>query len=92
MKLSVKGLAITSAIVWGGCILLTGILNLIWTGYGVAFLDMVRSIYPGYQAMSGFVGVIVGTLYGVVDGAVCGAIFAWLYNKLSGSSGGAATA
>ena len=85
MKLSVKGLAITSAIVWGGCILLTGILNLVWTGYGVAFLDMARSIYPGYQAMSGFVGVIVGTLYGLVDGAVAGALFAWLYNVLSGA-------
>jgi hypothetical protein len=87
MKLSVKGLALTAAIVWGGCILLTGILNLIWAGYGVAFLDVVRSIYPGYQATSGFAGVIVGTLYGAVDGAVCGAVFAWLYNVLGGSTG-----
>jgi len=89
MKLSVKALAVTAAILWGGCILLTGILNLIWSGYGVAFLDMVRSIYPGYAGTAGFGGVIVGTLYGVIDGAVCGAIFAWLYNGLSG--GGTAT-
>jgi hypothetical protein len=87
MKLSVKGLALTAAIVWGGCILLTGILNLIWTGYGAAFLDMARSIYPGYQATRGFPGVIVGTLYGAVDGAVGGAVFAWIYNKVSGSTG-----
>jgi hypothetical protein len=90
MKLSVKGLALTAAIVWGGCILLTGILNSVWTGYGVAFLDVVRSLYPGYQAMSGFPAVIVGTLYGAVDGAICGAVFAWLYNTL-GSSTGAST-
>jgi len=92
MKLSVKGLALTTAIVWGGCILLTGTLNQIWAGYGVAFLDMARSIYPGYQAMSGFTGVIVGTLYGVVDGLIGGAVFAWLYNMLSGSTGSSAGA
>ncbi len=84
MKLSVKGLALASGLVWGGCILFVGILNLIWPGYGAAFLDMARSIYPGYAAMSGFVGVVVGTLYGFVDGWVGGAIFAWLYNKLGG--------
>lgn len=92
MKLSVKGLALTVAVMWGGCIFVTGSLNLVWSGYGVAFLDMARSIYPGYQAMSGFVGVIVGTIYGAVDGAVGGAIFAWLYNLLSGSGGGSTNA
>lgn len=34
MKLSVKGLAPTAAILWGGCILLVGVMNLIWSGYG----------------------------------------------------------
>jgi hypothetical protein len=84
MKLSVKGLALTSAIMWGGSIFIMGVLNLIWAGYGVAYLDMVRSIYPGYAATSGFGGVIVGTCYGLVDGFVGGAIFAWLYNALKG--------
>ena len=89
MKLSVKGLALASAIGWGGSILIAGIMNLIWSGYGVAFLDLARSIYPGYAAMSGFVGVLVGTVYGFVDGLVGGAVIAWLYNMLSGSSAGA---
>jgi len=80
----VKGLALAAGIGWGGSILIVGILNLIWSGYGVAFLDLARSIYPGYAAMSGFVGVLVGTVYGFVDGWVCGAIIAWLYNTLSG--------
>lgn len=86
MKLSVKGLALASAIVWGGCIFITGLVNLAAPSYGMAFLDMVRSIYPGYAAMSGFVGVLVGTCYALVDGLVCGAIFAWLYNTLSGTA------
>lgn len=85
MKLSIKGLALTAGIFWGGSILLVGVGNLIWPSYGVAFLDLARAIYPGYGSTAGFGGVIVGTLYGVVDGAVGGAIFAWLYNAVSGS-------
>ncbi len=85
MKLSIKGLALTSGILWGASILLVGVGNLIWPSYGVAFLDLARSIYPGYGSMGGFGGVIVGTLYGVADGAIAGAIFAWLYNAVSGS-------
>jgi len=83
--LSAKGLAWTAGIVWGACVLLVGIANLIWPGYAVAFLDMVRSIYPGYAETSGFVGVIVGTLYALVDGFVGGWIFGWLYNRFAGS-------
>lgn len=86
MKLSIKGLALASGILWGGCILLVGVGNLIWPSYGVAFLDLARAIYPGYGGMDGFGGVIVGTLYGAADGAVGGAVFAWLYNAVSGSS------
>ena len=46
MKLSLKGLAIAGAVVWGGGILVVGLANLIWEGYGVAFLELVASIYP----------------------------------------------
>ena len=83
MKLSIKGLALASGILWGACILFVGVCNLIWPSYGVAVLDAVGSIYPGSGA--GFGGVIVGTLYGLADGAIAGAIFAWLYNAVSGS-------
>lgn len=87
MKLSVKGLALTSAIVWGGCIFMTGVLDLIWPGYGHAFLDIARSLYPGYAATAGFPGVIVGTLYGGVDGLICGTVFAWIYNYFAAKDG-----
>ncbi len=85
MRLSVKGLAWTGAVMWGACVLLTGIVNLVFPKYGVAVLEMARSIYPGYGATAGLAGVIVGTLYAVVDGAVCGAILAWLYNRFAGT-------
>ena len=80
MKLSWKRLAIAAGIGWGGSVLLVGILNLIWPSYGVAFLDLVRSIYPGYGDAGGFGGVIVGTLYALAVGAIGGGILAWLYN------------
>lgn len=88
MTLSVKGLALTAGILWAAAIFLTGVLNLIWPGYGVAFLDMMRSVYPGYAGVGGFLGVIVGTLYALVDGIITGAIFAWVYNWLSGAAAG----
>jgi hypothetical protein len=85
MKLSIKAMAWAAAILWAACLFLTGILNLIFPSYGVAFLDMMKSIYPGYEHMSGFGGVVVGTLYALVDGAVCGALFGWLYNVFARS-------
>jgi hypothetical protein len=84
--LSVKGLAWTGGILWGLCVLLVGILNLIWPSYGTEFLDLARSIYPGYAGTAGVGGVIVGTLYALVDGAVAGAVFAWLYNRMAGTA------
>ena len=71
----------TLALLWGVlAMFLTGLGNLIWPGYGQAFLDVMASLYPGYHATASFGQVIIGTFYGVLDGAVAGAVFAWLYN------------
>ncbi len=81
MKLSVKAMGLTLGLLWGGMVLVVGLAHLIWPQYGVAFLGLVSSIYPGYD-VGGFGSVIVGTLYGLIDGWVGGIILAWLYNKL----------
>jgi TRAP-type mannitol/chloroaromatic compound transport system permease large subunit len=83
MKLSVKGLALASGIVWGWAMLGTGLANLIWAGYGQQFLQTMSSVYPGYHATRSIAEVIVGTLYGAVDGLIAGAVFAWLYNQFA---------
>ncbi len=83
MKLSVKGLAMASGILWGVAMLGTGLANLIWGNYGQQFLQTMASVYPGYHASGRVVEVIVGTLYGAVDGFIGGAIFAWLYNQFA---------
>jgi hypothetical protein len=85
MRLSVKSLAITAGIVWGGVIFLTGIASIISPGYGTAMLELVASLYPGYH-VGGVGSVFIGTLYAVLDGVIIGAVFAWLYNKIAGVS------
>ncbi|MBI4467113.1 MAG: hypothetical protein HY656_06790 [Acidobacteria bacterium] len=84
MKLSLKGMAVSLALVWGVlAMFLTGLANLIWPGYGQAFLELMASVYPGYHATASIGQVVIGALYGLVDGCVCGAIFAWLYNRFA---------
>jgi len=80
MKLSIKALSLTSAIFWGGAILIVGSANLVFPAYGINFLEVISSIYPGYQSGAGLLSVIIGSIYGVVDAGIGAAIFAWLYN------------
>jgi hypothetical protein len=80
MKLNVKALALTASILWGAAVFLAGIANFIWPGYAATFLQLIASIYPGYNATSSFGSVIIGTLYALLDGAIGGLVFAWLYN------------
>ena len=83
MRFNPTAFAVTAAIFWAGAILIVGLANMIWPGYGRAFLELVGSIYPGYYAQPRIGQVIVATLYGAVDGGVAGFIFAWLYNFVS---------
>ncbi len=80
MKLSVKSLTMTAAILWGGSCLLVALANLIWPDYGRSFLEVMSSIYPGYKLTETLGSAIVGALYGALDGAVGGALFGWIYN------------
>ncbi len=84
MSLNIKALAVVAGILWGGMFLVVGLANLMFPSYGVAFLQLGDSIYPGYTAQAGFVSVIMATLYALVDGAIAGAIFGWLYNLVVG--------
>ena len=46
--LSVKGLALTSGIAMGACVLIIGLSNMIWPPYGAALLEILESICPGW--------------------------------------------
>ncbi len=41
MKLDVKAMALTIGLLWGAAMLLTGIANLIWDGYGEDLLAVL---------------------------------------------------
>ncbi len=90
MKLNMKAMALALGLLWGVWgMFLTGLVNLIWDGYGQDFLDAMASVYPGYTASASFGQVIIGTLYGTLDGAVAGAALAWLYNRFAAGESGA---
>jgi hypothetical protein len=83
MKLNVIALALAAGLFWGAAILLMSSANLFFPAYGRAFLDVVASMYPGFNPGSGIGSVVIGTLYALVDGAASGALFAWLYNLIA---------
>jgi TRAP-type mannitol/chloroaromatic compound transport system permease large subunit len=90
MRLDVTALALTAGLLWGAAMLVVAGANLVWPGYGRAFLELVGSIYPGYRPGAGIGSVVVGTLYALVDGVVGGAVFAWLYNRFARRRSGGA--
>ena len=87
MQLSVKALTIVTAILWGGGVLFTGLVNLAVPSYGTECLKLMSSVYPGFHFSRTFGDVLVGTGYGLVDGAIAGFIFSWLYNFFAGRAG-----
>jgi hypothetical protein len=82
MKL--KAITSASAILWGACMLLVGLLHLGFRSYGTDFLQMMSSVYPGFHASRTFGDVVIGTIYGFVDGAILGCVFGWLYRWAGG--------
>ncbi len=79
-KLSVRAFALACGIVWGLGLLVVVLLAMLSDGYGVAFLDVISSVYVGVAVSAK--GALLALLWGFVDGFICGAIFSWLYNKL----------
>lgn len=83
MKLDITALALTAGAFWGAALLVVGLADLAFPGYGRAFLDLSASIYPGYHPGTGIGSVIVAVLYALVDGAIAGAVFGWFYNLMT---------
>lgn len=84
MKINLKALGFTIGLLWGGAVFLVGFGNLVFSGYGGAFLNVVASLYPGYKAIPTIGNVIVGTLYALADGFIGGLIAGWIYNLFAG--------
>jgi hypothetical protein len=48
--------------------------------YGTAWLELMKSIYPGYTISE--IGCIVGMVYGFIDGFVFFYLLGWIYSKI----------
>jgi hypothetical protein len=86
MKLSVLAFTVAAALVNALSFAFIAAMNRLLPPYGGAYLELLRSLYPGYDPMmplSPFIGIV----YALAGGAVTGAIFAWLYNRLFSRSG-----
>ena len=80
MRLSLRSLAFACGLLWGGAILFVGLVNLACPSYGMEFLKLASSVYPGFHNSHKLADVVVGTGYGLVDGAIAGLLLGWLYN------------
>jgi hypothetical protein len=83
MRSSMKGVTMTCALLWGGCMLIVGLINLADASYGGEFLRMMSSVYPGADTARTVGRVLLGGVYGFVDGAVAGYLFAALYTMFT---------
>jgi hypothetical protein len=83
MRLSAKGLAIAAGLLWGAAILCVGIIHMADPNYGVNFLQMTSSVYPGFHSAGTIGRLAIGTVEGIVDGAITGLVLAWLYNAFT---------
>ncbi len=82
MKLDARALAYVGAVLFGGCVLLVGLLNLATPTYGQDFLELLASVYPGYANERTLGGVVIGAGYAFVQGAALGWLVGWLYNRI----------
>ena len=80
MKLSLKAMIIAGALFKGIGFLFVSLMNLVLRPYGGAYLALLTSIYPGYDPVTGPLGIVVGTFYSLIAGALAGLVFGWLYN------------
>lgn len=83
MRSSLKGATLTGALLWGGCMVAVGLINLADASYGGEFLRMMSSVYPGADTARTLGRVMLGGLYGFGDGAVAGCLVAVLYRLFS---------
>lgn len=84
MRMSLKAMAMAGGGLWGSGVLLVGLVNLLSPSYGLSFLQMVSSVYPGFHISRTIGDVLIGTGYALVDGAIAALVFGWLYNLFVG--------
>lgn len=86
MRISIKALTLSTAILWGALMLLVGLVHMAVPSYGAEFLKAMSSVYPGLDTGPTLGRVLLGTIYGFVDGGAAGCILSLLYDSLCGTA------
>lgn len=86
MRVSLKAIALSSAILWGSAMLFVGLIHIADPSYGADFLRIMSSVYPGADTAPRLGPVLLGTLYGFLDGGIAGLIFGLLYRAFAGGT------
>ena len=79
MRLDVTRLGLAIGIVWGGGVLLLGLMAAAWD-WGTPAVALLGSLYLGYAPTAA--GALIGAAWGFADGFIGGVAIAWLYNAL----------
>ncbi len=82
-RLSPLALGMALGVLWGGTLLLMGLL-VYFFAYGKFFIDAMSNIYKLYTPT--LAGTFMGALIAFTDAFVTGVILGWLYNVFSGNS------
>lgn len=70
-------------LLWGAAILCVGIIHMANPNYGVSFLQMMSSVYPGFHSSGTVGGLAIGTIEGIIDGAIAGLVLSLLHNAFT---------
>lgn len=90
MKISVWSMTLSAAILWGGLMLIVGLIHLAVPSYGADFLRAMSSVYPGVDTAPNIERVLLGTVYGFVDGGIAGCVLSALYDVFTRANSAAA--
>jgi len=83
MRVSLRAITLSSAILWAGAMLFVGLIHLAAPSYGADFLRIMSSVYPGADTSRTLGRVLLGTVYGFVDGGIAGCLFGLLYHAFA---------
>ena len=51
--------------------------------YGVSFLEVTSSVYPGFHSAGSAGTLAIGTIEGLIDGGISGLVLSLLYNAFA---------
>ena len=80
LKLSLTAMIIAGALFKAAGFLFVSLMNLVLPPYGGAYIALLTSIYPGYDPLSGPLGILLGIFYSLIAGALAGLLFGWIYD------------